>query len=73
MVANLGATGGSHRVKILGIKHLAMAVSDCDAALARSHWRKAVDLYETARTRPQDDRYQEIKQKLKLLEPEKQP
>src|SRR3954463_13378468 len=35
LVASLGATGGSHEVKILGIKHLAIAVSDCDAALAR--------------------------------------
>ncbi len=35
LAASLSAIGGSHRVKILGIKHLAIAVSDCDAALAR--------------------------------------
>jgi methylmalonyl-CoA/ethylmalonyl-CoA epimerase len=34
MAAVLGTVGGSQRVKILGIKHLAMAVADCDDALA---------------------------------------
>ena len=35
LAAGISAIGGSYGVKILGIKHLAIAVSDCDAALAR--------------------------------------
>jgi hypothetical protein len=34
---------------------------------ARSAWEKAVELYEIARRRQPDDRYKDIKQKLKTL------
>jgi tetratricopeptide (TPR) repeat protein len=42
-------------------------------ARARAAWRKAVTLYEVERRRKIDQRYKEIKGKLKLLEPEPQP
>jgi tetratricopeptide (TPR) repeat protein len=38
-----------------------------ETAWARSAWQKAVELYETARRRQPDDRYKDIKQKLKTL------
>jgi Flp pilus assembly protein TadD len=34
---------------------------------ARDAWRKAVELYEVGRRRPQDDRLKDIKQKLQTL------
>jgi tetratricopeptide (TPR) repeat protein len=40
-----------------------------ELARARSAWQKAVELYESTRRRQPDDRYKEIKQKLKLLGP----
>jgi tetratricopeptide (TPR) repeat protein len=39
-----------------------------DTAAARDAWQKAVELYRSGGERPLDDRYQEIKEKLKLLE-----
>lgn len=39
-----------------------------DRAGAKEAWGKAVELYEVVRERQPDDRYQEVKQKLKLLE-----
>jgi tetratricopeptide (TPR) repeat protein len=38
-----------------------------ETARARSAWQKAVELYEIARRRQPDDRYKDIKQKLKTL------
>ena len=35
---------------------------------AKEAWTKAVELYEVAHEHPLDDRYKEIKEKLKLLE-----
>jgi Flp pilus assembly protein TadD len=40
-----------------------------EPARARTAWKKAVEMHETGRRRPTDDRYKEIKQKLKLLKP----
>jgi tetratricopeptide (TPR) repeat protein len=42
-------------------------------ARARAAWRKAVTLYEIEKRRRMDQRYKEIKQKLKLLETDTQP
>ena len=39
-----------------------------DKGKAKEAWGKAVDLYEVARERQADERYKEIKEKLKLLE-----
>jgi tetratricopeptide (TPR) repeat protein len=39
-----------------------------DKERAGAAWRKAVELYDVVRERPADERYKEIKQKLKLLE-----
>lgn len=38
-----------------------------DRAKAKSAWQKSIELYEAARRRPSDERYKEIKQKLKLI------
>lgn len=40
---------------------------------AAAAWKKAAGLYETNRRRKADDKYRELKQKLKLLEPEPHP
>lgn len=40
-----------------------------EPARARAAWQKAAELYEAGRRRQQDERYKEIKQKLKLLKP----
>jgi tetratricopeptide (TPR) repeat protein len=40
-----------------------------EPARARKAWQKAVELFEAGRRRPSDDRYKEIKQKLKHLKP----
>jgi tetratricopeptide (TPR) repeat protein len=37
-----------------------------EPARAKAAWKKALDLYDTVRRRPPDERYKEIKQKLKL-------
>jgi tetratricopeptide (TPR) repeat protein len=44
-----------------------------EAARARTAWQKAVVLYEVQKRRQMDDRYREIKKKLKLLEQDTQP
>jgi tetratricopeptide (TPR) repeat protein len=43
-----------------------------DKAKAKAAWARAVELYEGGGERPPDDRYKEIKEKLKLLERDKQ-
>jgi tetratricopeptide (TPR) repeat protein len=44
-----------------------------DKARARSAWQKAIEMYDAGRRRKTDDRYKEVQQKLKLLEPTDRP